>query len=313
METPAPLFSVIVPVYNRAHILGRALKSVLDQQCQDFEIIVVDDGSTDSPELVVAGFLDPRVKFITQTNRGGSAARNAGIRAASGRFVAFLDSDDWFLPHHLAVMRVHLLSAEDERLVCYTPMIVNRGNGVSYSKPSRPLAEGEHMATYLMSDRGFVPTSTLVLTKVCASKVLYDERLPFGQDTDFALRLFLAGCRFEMIKAPGAVLEDAPDPTRVSRGRRAAQVTNWLEELRGSIPPAAYHGYRGWHIAKSVAQEKPVLALALFARAAFRRSYRLKIAIVVLSQIIVPPSIYRNLADKIIASRRLNVNRSGKK
>jgi len=100
-----PFFSVVIPVYNRAHVLSRTLNSVLAQSCGDFEIVVVDDGSNDDPKSVVETIADPRIRFLRQDNRGGGAARNAGIDTARGRFVAFLDSDDEFLPDHLAAMK----------------------------------------------------------------------------------------------------------------------------------------------------------------------------------------------------------------
>ena len=101
MNPAQPHFSVIIPVYNRAHLLGAAIRSVLAQSCQDFEIVVVDDGSKDDPAAVIAAFGDSRIRFIAQDNQGGGAARNTAIDAARGRFIAPLDSDDLFLPHHL--------------------------------------------------------------------------------------------------------------------------------------------------------------------------------------------------------------------
>ena len=83
MNEKTPTVSVIIPTYNRAHLVGRAIRSVLNQTFQDFEIIVVDDGSTDNTEEVVKGFNDPRIRYIRhEENRGGSAARNTGIRAS---------------------------------------------------------------------------------------------------------------------------------------------------------------------------------------------------------------------------------------
>src|ERR1700744_4628044 len=96
MSEGQPFFSVIVPVFNRARQLDAALRSVLAQRCQDFEIIVVDDGSSDNPRATVETINDPRIRFIRQDNQGGGAARNTGINAARGRFVALLDSDDTF-------------------------------------------------------------------------------------------------------------------------------------------------------------------------------------------------------------------------
>jgi len=82
MTEKTPAVSVVIPTYNRAHLVGRAIRSVLNQTYQDFEIIVVDDGSTDNTEEVVKSFNDPRIRYIRhEENRGGSAARNTGIRA----------------------------------------------------------------------------------------------------------------------------------------------------------------------------------------------------------------------------------------
>ena len=89
----APAISVIIPTYNRANSVGKAIQSVLDQTFKDLEIIVVDDGSTDDSAPVLAAFGD-RIRLIQQANRGVSGARNTGVRAATGKWIAFLDSDD---------------------------------------------------------------------------------------------------------------------------------------------------------------------------------------------------------------------------
>jgi glycosyltransferase involved in cell wall biosynthesis len=106
----APLVSVIIPAYNRAHLIGRAIASVLAQSYRNFEIIVVDDASTDDLATVLAGVGSPQLRCITHPrNRGAAAARNTGIAAAKGEFVLFLDSDDvWFpakLDEQVAAMR----------------------------------------------------------------------------------------------------------------------------------------------------------------------------------------------------------------
>ena len=97
-----PNASIIIPVYNGAAYVGRAIDSVLRQTEQDLELIVVDDGSTDGTRDVVAAVSDPRLTFISQANAGPSAARNAGIAASTGPWVGFLDADDWWLPEKLA-------------------------------------------------------------------------------------------------------------------------------------------------------------------------------------------------------------------
>jgi len=293
-----PFFSVIVPVYNRAHVLGRALRSVLAQTCQDFEIVVVDDGSGDDPAGVVSGFADARIRLLQQQNRGGGAARNAGIDTARGRFIAPLDSDDEFLPHHLERMKALLEDSTD--LVGYARVVVDRGNGRTLLKPPRALRPGEHMATYLLCDRGFVPTITLAVETSVARNVRYSEHLPFGQDTDFAIRLFLEGCQFAMLKEPGAIWHDCHDPGRASANRKGARLAGWIEEMRPRIPARAYHGCRGWTIAKGVAPQNRMKALELYASAMLRGCYRPRLAVIIFFQIFASDESYRRWADFVI-------------
>lgn len=299
MDPVAPFFSVVIPAYNRARVLPGAIDSVLQQTDQDFEIIVVDDGSTDNPRAVVEDFHDPRIRYEWKENGGGGSARNRGIDRARGRFVAFLDSDDVFLPHHLAAMRRIVESRKN--VAGYACMIVERGWGRSFLKPPRAIAPNEHMATYLLCDRGFVPTITLVVATDVARRIRYNDSLPFAQDTDFAIRLYLAGCRFVMAEEPGAVWRDLPDPSRASAGRKGWRLRNWLEDLKPRIPAKAYYGGRGWMIAKGLAPRNKSKALRLYLKAIRHRCYRPRLAFVIFLQIFTPDYVYRSLADKVIA------------
>lgn len=98
------IVSVVIPLYNKGSYIARALNSVLAQTFQDFEVIVVNDGSTDSGAEIVRSFFDPRVRLIQQENHGVSVARNKGVIEARGKLIAFLDADDEWTPEHLEVL-----------------------------------------------------------------------------------------------------------------------------------------------------------------------------------------------------------------
>ena len=267
-----PFFSVVIPVYNRAALLGQALRSVLAQTEQDFEIVVVDDGSLDNPSRTVEALADPRIVFVRHENRGGGAARNTGIDKARGRFIAFLDSDDRFLPHHLAAMRKLLEDAPGT--AGYARILVDRGEGRIFLKPPRAIRAGEDMATYLLCDRGFIPTSTIVVERKMAEAIRFHENLAAAEDTDFAIRLTLAGQRFVMAEAPGVYWNDSFDSNRLSAGRKSATMRPWIEELRPRIPAKAYYGCLGWAYAKHVAMNDRFAALKLYLAALGRGCYR---------------------------------------
>jgi glycosyltransferase involved in cell wall biosynthesis len=108
-----PKVSVIIPTYNRADFLPRAIESVLEQTYADFELVIVDDGSTDETADVVARYADPRIRYHWQENQERSAARNEGIALSQGAYVTFLDSDDWYLPCKLACQAA-VLDADPE-------------------------------------------------------------------------------------------------------------------------------------------------------------------------------------------------------
>ena len=101
MSTDSPLFSVVIPAYNAKKFIALTIESILRQTVQDFEIVVVNDGSTDDTLKVLQGISDPRLRVITRENGGECAARNQGFREARGKYVSFLDSDDVWLGNHL--------------------------------------------------------------------------------------------------------------------------------------------------------------------------------------------------------------------
>jgi glycosyltransferase involved in cell wall biosynthesis len=296
----APFFSIVIPVYNRATALKSAIESVLAQTFQGFEIVVVDDGSRDDPQSVVALFADPRLRIIRQANAGGGAARNTGIDNARGAFVAFLDSDDVFLPHHLSDM--HLLLRGTRKIAGYARVWVDRGAGPLFLKPPRAIEAGEDMASYLLCDRGFTQTSTMAVPREAARQVRFCEQLRAAEDTDFAIRLHLSGCRFQMLDKAGAIWNDRSDPIRTSSDSGLEQPRAWLEEIRPLIHAKAYHGARGWMYAKRLVKDHPLAAFGLYLNAVLRGCYRPSLAVVVFLQIFLGSGSYRRVANRLLST-----------
>ena len=128
----SPIVSVIIPTYNRAEVIERALDSVLAQTYQDYEIIVIDDASTDQTCAVVEAYDDPRIRLIrSHANGGAGAARNAGIVQAQGEYIAFLDSDDEWLAQKLAKQVSLMERLSEEWALCHTGVVVSKANGNS--------------------------------------------------------------------------------------------------------------------------------------------------------------------------------------
>lgn len=298
----SPTFSVVVPLFNREGIIAACLESVLAQDFVDFEIVVVDDGSGDDGAAVVERMADPRIRCIRQPNGGANSARNRGIDEAQGRYVALLDSDDFFLPGHLR--RTAAALAETPEALVFSRIIVDRGEGRSLVKPPRGPSPGENIGEYLFCDQGFTQTSTLALDAETARRVRFLPWLKSSQDSDFAVRLAAAGVPFRMIEEPGAIWTDRHDPGRVSARSRHETPLRWCEEHRGILTPRAYHAFRGWVIAKHLARAgRKGEALCLYAVALRHRCWRPALALRIFAQIAAGEAGYRRLADVVIGGK----------
>jgi glycosyltransferase involved in cell wall biosynthesis len=182
-----PLVSVIIPTYNRAAWVTEAAASVLNQTYRDFELIVVDDGSTDATLEALASFWGQIKVLRRQERRGVSAARNLGAAAARGEWLAFLDSDDLWLPDKLA-RQMNYLRAHPDLLICQTEEIWIR-NGVRVNPPqTHRKAAGD---IFLLSlERCMVsPSAVMLHRRLLDTLGGFDETLPAGEDYDLWLRL----------------------------------------------------------------------------------------------------------------------------
>jgi glycosyltransferase involved in cell wall biosynthesis len=180
-----PTVSVVIPSYNRASLLKEAIDSVLGQDFDDFELIVIDDGSTDDTPGLLQSY--PNICVVRQDRRGVSAARNAGIRRASGRFLAFLDSDDLWLPKKLSA-QIAFFKTHPEAVICQTQEIWIR-SGVRVN-PKRRHRKHSGMIFDRSVELCLVSPSAVMLERSLLDEVgWFDESLPACEDYDLWLRI----------------------------------------------------------------------------------------------------------------------------
>ena len=196
-----PNVSVIIPTYDRAHMIGDAIQSVLEQTYPDWELLVVDDGSHDHTKEVVAQVADARVRYLAQPHRGLSAARNTGVRNTRGHYVAFLDSDDVFLPGKLRAQASLLDAQPDVGLVGGGYFEVDAGWRVQ-----RRIQPWDRHPTLACRDWllacPFCPGVPLVRREWLERAGLFDETMERAEDWDLWLRMAGLGCRMEWLRAP---------------------------------------------------------------------------------------------------------------
>ncbi|TPD73565.1 glycosyltransferase family 2 protein [Flavobacterium microcysteis] len=187
-----PLFSIIIPLYNKQNYIAATLQSVLDQTFSDFEILVINDASTDNSLAVAQEFNDSRIKIINHPiNKGLPASRNTGIDNAGARYLAFLDADDIWKPQYLE--KIH------ELIINYPEASLFATKYVEIYNNSTPI-ELSHQVETGMLDNFFVQNSiksiycpsSLCIEKVVFEKVGYYKDIYFGEDIDLNIRIHLA-------------------------------------------------------------------------------------------------------------------------
>lgn len=188
-----PAVTVVLPVFNRVQVVARAVDSVLDQSFEDFELIVVDDGSSDGTAELVAGLLDPRIRLISMPqNRGACAARNRGIEAARGEVVCLLDSDDVYRPEKLAVVWDQFAQSPElgllvDSFLCHKAIASKRR---TKAKRNPPNLTGAAFRAALFERQIAKATTALSIRRRALFDVgLFDEKLRRRQDLDLVLRL----------------------------------------------------------------------------------------------------------------------------
>ncbi len=199
MNPHAPVVSVVIPTYNQADLLLKALQSVINQTFHDWEAIVIDNYSSDNTREIVDSLNDPRIKYVAFSNKGIIAAsRNHGIRQATGDYVAFLDSDDLWYPSKLVTCLDYVKQGADA--VCHGIRI--RKDGILQNKvyPTHPY--GNIYKTLLYDGNTVIATSTVLLKKQCFNRFgifSEDPEIVTAEDYELWLRLSKNNIRWVFI------------------------------------------------------------------------------------------------------------------
>ncbi|HHP7231495.1 MAG TPA: glycosyltransferase family 2 protein [Xenococcaceae cyanobacterium] len=193
--------SVVIPAYNSMAYLPETVANVLEQTYGDFELIIVNDGSTDNTEAWIKQLTDPRIKLISQENRGLAGARNTGISKAQGEYIAFIDADDLWHPDKLT-QQVKVLDAHPDVGLVYTWVTYISDDGTSTGRTVKPQAEGM-IWQQLIAVNQIECGSVAMIRRACFERVgLFDPPLrSYGEDWDMWLRLSLHYA-FKVVREP---------------------------------------------------------------------------------------------------------------
>jgi glycosyltransferase involved in cell wall biosynthesis len=232
-----------MPVYNRAGLLRRAVDSVLSQDFGDFEFVIVDDGSRDGSAEAVAAIGDPRIRLVRHiVNKGAAAARNSGIEAARGTYVAFIDSDDAWLPGKLRIQVGDLDARPDSCAATTTAFLYRRPGGVeTLRRPEAPRG----WPVELLDICSVSPGSTLMARRAVFRHIGgFDAGLGRLEDWDWLLR-YLRGHDLAVLPEPLAVIHNAsaPDPAIVAAAARTMAARHG-PDIAGRLGHAAARRFR---------------------------------------------------------------------
>ncbi|HYB27421.1 MAG TPA: glycosyltransferase [Solirubrobacteraceae bacterium] len=234
-----PRFSVVIAAFNAAGTVSSAVRSVLTQTNPDLEVIVVDDGSTDGTDDVVRRIDDPRVRYLSQPNRGPAAARNAGIEQARGKYVAFLDSDDLYLPSFLE-RGERALKETPGAGFAYTDAYVfdavsgkvRRRSAMDRNRPPVPPPADREAFLLELLRRNFVYVAVIVPSTVLERVGGFEESLKGPEDYELWLRILTRGYRAAWISGRQALYR-----------KHAAQLSGNVVTMTRSLC-AVYEGLR---------------------------------------------------------------------
>lgn len=293
-----PMVSAIVPTYNRAHIIRRTIDSTIGQSYQNLEIIIVDDASRDNTEEVVKAIGDTRIRYVRhQTNQGASIARNTGVETARGEYVAFLDSDDIWLPNKIEVQLPSLQNhPHPEKVVGYTQVTNIRSDKV-FVLPLQPKNEDEPVADYLFANGGLMQTGTLMMPRALALDTPFRSGIVPHEDPDLCIRLEAKGAFFTFIDKPLTTWHNDRQEGRATSMSDYKISLNWIREYESAISPRATKGFLVTEVVRRLidSEQKRIYAEKLLVDALLEGVISPKLFAILTARVIIPKKIRQNL------------------
>lgn len=197
-----PKFSVVISVFNKEKYITETLNSVLAQTFTDFEVVILNDGSTDNSELEILKFNDPRIRYFSKENSGASAARNFAIKQANSEHIALLDADDYWYPFYLEEQN-HLLNKFPKESVFATATEIKRnGKTFNNSYSIKTFENDAALVDYFEAsqlDSVLLSISTVLRKEVFETIGWYDPKIKSGEDTDIYVRI---GLNYKIVFSP---------------------------------------------------------------------------------------------------------------
>jgi len=245
------LISVVIPTYNREHVIKRCIDSVITQTYCNIEVIVVDDASTDNTHKVMETIKDSRVRYIKLVeNSRGTLPRNVGIDDSNGKFIAFLDSDDTWLPNKLEEQLKYINQSEYKQILCFTGVLLK--NGEKEKKiVKRDLRKEESIIEYIINV-GWVQCSTFMGSSDVIKQTKFNSTLKKHQDWDFCYRLSKNNTSFLYVDKDLTVYNMDDTNNQISGNQRYDLSLNWIDSIKSEISLKNYYTFLFKNVTKNM-------------------------------------------------------------
>ncbi len=197
-----PKFSVVIAVFNKENYIAETLKSVLAQSFTDFEVVILNDGSTDNSEAEILKFTDPRIRYFSRENQGASAARNFTIQQANSEYIALMDADDYWYPFYLEEQNRLINEFPEESVFATAAEIVRNGKRFKNSYSINKIGKDAIVVNYFEAsqlDSVLLSISTVARKDVFENVGWYNPKIKSGEDTDLYVRI---GLKYKIVFSP---------------------------------------------------------------------------------------------------------------